>query len=45
MSKIQSLKSPSLIAMDPLAKVKRSDFERTSFFAKQFCLPKEIKLV
>lgn len=31
--------------MNNLPKVKRSDFEQTSFFAKQFCLPKEIKLV
>lgn len=30
---------------DPVTKVKKSDFERISFFAKQFCLPKEIKLV
>lgn len=41
MSQLSAIKSTT----QPLIKVKRSDFEKTSFFAKQFCLPKEIKLV
>lgn len=40
--------TPSKVSQaDPrnMPKIKRLDFEKTSLFTKQFCLPKEIKLV